>query len=1517
MKTKLSAVAAIVATVFGVMAGGAPAHATASVYAPNTGANFSTMTVYGNKSNFSIDSAGTMTATFTLAQPANIYSSLDASLTVRASENSYFADGVAHTYAQSMSLRDSTGKYYTVSNGGNMSAYTGTARNWVYSTQTYNQQSSSYVNSMTFDPTATDIELHTPTYVNYSGDLTMPAGTYTFTFQLLRDGAVIPASKFGANAADNRLIYSMAVPNQTTFTAPGTQQSINAYVYTCLDTAHIAVGDSLSTHPTLDGADVSNFAGSASWSWISSGNTAQSSYQNTITATADLIANPKKVSYTGWQIDSTPGSTASHTVALSVYNHTQNIEVSTACTVPTPSAAATITASAFSGISINLGILGSSNWWPRVYLEARDSQNNVVATGTANGSSTATQTSMPASSFTNGQTYTLRYRLMDDFYYGGPVSSWSPSASFTMPTITAPTLTASNGNLNVSVSPAPSGGAFYALVYLASDTNTQVSYGYLSGTSVTISNGLTFGNSYVAKYCQGMYSNGSVTCTGVSSPFSSAVTLTAPNYGFTNNPAISGGNAIGDANSLTSNIPFASNSFVTGSDGANGKLVAELSGSTVTVKRITPLGADSAFGGSGTVTFTATGITTLRGITFSGSGNKWVLTYAMSAGTGYVSGSFSSQTTTTYTQSLSNAPTVCNSSGGYSGVTGAGWSSSPIPNAQGDLYALVTCYVPVTYADNSTANVNAPTLVKLTGNDSATIVTKLNPGTAAENLANSVDMTVMSITPTYSFNPSATGSQPTLVFAIGSGAKPSSNGMAPSLTLKLLALKADGTAGYIGNGTSLAVSGGFSTQSFSLAPVNDGTTLYSVQQSGNMAPVYSVSAFNLSNGAMTDKVISEDAVTGISPTMSNYVMIGGMAPQVSGGNMVIYRVYQTGPTVLKLAPAVFNTGSGALTTREMVSLTSTASNPTYNWYVPSLDSTGTPTVLYAKSMTAAASLYWRTTAGGSAPQPPAQLSNVATAILNVNGSTIGNGSTVNLANGTTSVAVTVTPTESHATYVVTGNTGLTTGNNSVSVVVTAQDGTTQQVYTFTAAVAASNVATATITVDGTAVADGGSIAVANATTSVTIVVTRTESHATVGTVTGGTNLAVGDNAVSFTVTAQNGTTTRTYSITVVRLPSDATACLVGTYSTHGGYSSVTQSWSCVDAPAGSYVSTAGASAATLCAPGYFSASVASTSCTPASLNHFVANAGATAEVACPSNTHANATGAAACDPDRVLSSNKNVTITIGGKRATPGTVVNIVGIPAGRLNVNVSQDDIAARAYLSIPSNPVIGDNIVTVIVQAEDGSRTEQEITVRITEPVVTPPVVTPPVVTPPVVTPPVVTPPVVTPPVVTPPVKSSDATAVITVAGITVADGDHVNLPFGTASVPVVVTPNESHATYAVTGATGLQTGTSVLTVTVTAEDGTVKAYSYQLVVAADMSPVNLGTASASVLQQVTAALDAGRVAFFNVTAKGAAAATKVLAQIRAFKTELRAAGSTSKVSFAIKVTGASAAASVKVTP
>jgi hypothetical protein len=64
------------------------------------------------------------------------------------------------------------------------------------------------------------------------------------------------------------------------------------------------------------------------------------------------------------------------------------------------------------------------------------------------------------------------------------------------------------------------------------------------------------------------------------------------------------------------------------------------------------------------------------------------------------------------------------------------------------------------------------------------------------------------------------------------------------------------------------------------------------------------------------------------------------------------------------------------------------------------------------------------------------------------------GTSINVATGTTSVTVVATPSYSAATRVITGATGLVTGNNTVTVVVTAEDGTTTRTYIATVVVAA-------------------------------------------------------------------------------------------------------------------------------------------------------------------------------------------------------------------------------------------------------------------------------------------------------------------------------------------------------------------------------------------------------------------------------------------------------------------------------
>ena len=176
------------------------------------------------------------------------------------------------------------------------------------------------------------------------------------------------------------------------------------------------------------------------------------------------------------------------------------------------------------------------------------------------------------------------------------------------------------------------------------------------------------------------------------------------------------------------------------------------------------------------------------------------------------------------------------------------------------------------------------------------------------------------------------------------------------------------------------------------------------------------------------------------------------------------------------------------------------------------------------------------------------------------------GYTDSVTNATSSVTVTPTVAESHATIKVKGNTvasgspsgsiALNVGSgNSIDVVVTAQDGTTQKTYTITVTRAGSTNAdlSGLATTPGTLapVFASGTLAytesVPNATASITVTPTTSDANATVkvngtpvtsGSASGSIALNVGSgNTINVVVTAQDGTTTKQYSIVVTRAAS--------------------------------------------------------------------------------------------------------------------------------------------------------------------------------------------------------------------------------------------------------------------------------------------------------------------------------------------------------------------------------------------
>ena len=176
--------------------------------------------------------------------------------------------------------------------------------------------------------------------------------------------------------------------------------------------------------------------------------------------------------------------------------------------------------------------------------------------------------------------------------------------------------------------------------------------------------------------------------------------------------------------------------------------------------------------------------------------------------------------------------------------------------------------------------------------------------------------------------------------------------------------------------------------------------------------------------------------------------------------------------------------------------------------------------------------------------------------------------TTNVGNTVTSISVTPTTGDATATVTVNGiaaasgsasaGVPIAVGTNTITTTVTAQDGSTKT-YTVTvtraAAALSTNAFLSNLTISNgtlTPVFAAGTFtytaSVSNATTSVTLTPITSDPNATVtvngtavvsGSVSGAIALSVGPNVITTIVTAQDGATTKTYTVTVTRLSDDA------------------------------------------------------------------------------------------------------------------------------------------------------------------------------------------------------------------------------------------------------------------------------------------------------------------------------------------------------------------------------------------
>ncbi|MDR1642996.1 MAG: cadherin-like beta sandwich domain-containing protein [Clostridiales bacterium] len=154
--------------------------------------------------------------------------------------------------------------------------------------------------------------------------------------------------------------------------------------------------------------------------------------------------------------------------------------------------------------------------------------------------------------------------------------------------------------------------------------------------------------------------------------------------------------------------------------------------------------------------------------------------------------------------------------------------------------------------------------------------------------------------------------------------------------------------------------------------------------------------------------------------------------------------------------------------------------------------------------------------------------------------------TASVPNGVSSVTVSATPSDSSASVAGTGSKNLAVGENIITITVTAEDGTTTKDYTVTVTRAnpPENSADATLAslslgagVELSPLFESGiasyTASVPNGVSSVIVSATPSDPSASVAG-TGSKNLAVGENIITITVTAEDGTTTKSYTVTVTR-----------------------------------------------------------------------------------------------------------------------------------------------------------------------------------------------------------------------------------------------------------------------------------------------------------------------------------------------------------------------------------------------
>ena len=414
----------------------------------------------------------------------------------------------------------------------------------------------------------------------------------------------------------------------------------------------------------------------------------------------------------------------------------------------------------------------------------------------------------------------------------------------------------------------------------------------------------------------------------------------------------------------------------------------------------------------------------------------------------------------------------------------------------------------------------------------------------------------------------------------------------------------------------------------------------------------------------------------------------------------------------------------------------------------------------------------------------AKSSNTQLRSLTVNGLTPVANTALVLPARTALASVKAVAVDPDASVVVSG-TSLVSGDNTVVVTVTAADGTVRVVSVpVYVTPLSSNTNLSVFTVNGSDVQDGSTVNVAYGTASVVVVASAADAEALVS-VAGGSALRTGSNQVVVSVTAANGTK-KLYTVTVVVAKSSNTnlssVAINGSPATVGSQIELVARTTQVTVKA-------------IAADAEATIAVSGATGLVAGLNTLAIT------VTAPSGAKAVYTYTLNVAP---LSNNANLASLLVGttdvlSSLVSGELITPIVLPVGSTNIPFvaktanSEASIAYVAGSANPTNLQPGTNRIAIEVTAADGvTKKTFVVTVIVTQ-------------------------------------RSSNANisteaGTWTINGVDVANpATVIELPSGTTAVTAKAKTQDSKATLAITGATGLVTGSNKVTFKVTAEDGT----------------------------------------------------------------------------------------------